>query len=596
MKTNLKHIQYLRAIAILLVILFHLKVPGFAYGYLGVDIFFVISGFIMLHLYPVIDNGKKALTFWKRRVRRILPAFLTTTTLFLVLFWIVSLPFERNSILHQYLVSNLFISNLYFWSQDQYFSSATLRPYLHTWSLSVELQFYLLFPLIAFHARKKQFNLSLITFFSLAIFILLQQYSPNTSFFWTPFRFWEFCVGMFVAIHYKQKRQIESKYSIFILLLALFLLVITLTFFDFGPNNPINNFLCVQLTALLLHLGNYTLKDHSIIDNILMKIGARSYVYYLVHFPLILLLNYRPFRGNQEIFESFLFSFFYCVLLILISELLHKYVERPNWSRFKLRNFLKINISLVLFISLTFSQTPTLNLDTSQRRVNISNSQEDRVAFRCGLLARMSLVQFLLPSTQYCKIYDGISSSKFLLIGNSHADSIKVTLSRAVQDVGGDLYLAQENTNVSKENVKALIKIIKRLEPTTVIFHSSHGSYNFSALDLLIRSTQNIVDRFVLVLPIPVYEYHVPEYLLFNNFRHSGQNIQYFSEKYESEFQLLEQLSDRYGILFVSTLESFCSPKCLLADSEFRPYYFDNNHLTLTGANLLYSSLLRALR
>lgn len=142
---KLSQVQFLRAIAVILVVGFHAQVPLFDFGYLGVDVFFVISGFLMGYLYPSFHNWFDFTKFWSRRLLRLLPAFIFVNALFSILIFVFLLPFEREKLLEQFISSSVFISNLHYWSQEQYFATGSLRPFLHTWSLSIEAQFYLLF-------------------------------------------------------------------------------------------------------------------------------------------------------------------------------------------------------------------------------------------------------------------------------------------------------------------------------------------------------------------------------------------------------------------------------------------------------------------
>jgi peptidoglycan/LPS O-acetylase OafA/YrhL len=137
-------IQILRGIAVIYVILFHLNLDFFHSGFLGVDVFFVISGFLMTVLY----KNSTAIDFYKKRAKRLLPAYFFTLFLAIFLAIFIVNPIDLEEVLEEALFASFFLSNIGFLNIDSYYSSTAFRPLLHFWSLSVEIQFYLLFPIL----------------------------------------------------------------------------------------------------------------------------------------------------------------------------------------------------------------------------------------------------------------------------------------------------------------------------------------------------------------------------------------------------------------------------------------------------------------
>ena len=150
-----KDIQILRGVSVLLVLLFHLGFEVFSSGFLGVDVFFVISGFLMAVLYDPAEKKH----FFKRRAARLLPAYFATILVTLVFSFLLTTPNETHQVVKQALFGAGFTSNIHFWMLNHYFSKLEFNPLLHLWSLGVEIQFYLLIPFLSwFFVRNRTFQ------------------------------------------------------------------------------------------------------------------------------------------------------------------------------------------------------------------------------------------------------------------------------------------------------------------------------------------------------------------------------------------------------------------------------------------------------
>jgi len=148
--TYRKDIQILRGFAVLIVLLYHFGVPGFKNGFLGVDIFFVISGYLMAALY----TPNKKIDFFKRRILRLFPAYFIVIIITLLLSIFILDPHEYRQAVVQGNYASLFVSNIGFWSNASYFSKEYFNIFLHLWSLGVEVQFYLIIPIVFFYVKK----------------------------------------------------------------------------------------------------------------------------------------------------------------------------------------------------------------------------------------------------------------------------------------------------------------------------------------------------------------------------------------------------------------------------------------------------------
>ena len=185
-------IDGLRAVAVILVILFHMGSNWISGGYIGVDVFFVISGFLITSIIKKeLEQGTFSFRdFWARRVRRILPAMIFVTACTLVVSYIFAFRPDQQRIGGQALVALMSVANIYFWRStgDYWGSAAEESPFLHTWSLSVEEQFYLFFPIamwliFRFRTRWLQGCIATAVIGSLAMFLLGLQAYPTATFY-----------------------------------------------------------------------------------------------------------------------------------------------------------------------------------------------------------------------------------------------------------------------------------------------------------------------------------------------------------------------------------------------------------------------------
>ena len=287
-------IDGLRALAVVAVVLFHAELPGFPGGFIGVDIFFVISGFLItLILMRDIERGRfSILTFYERRARRILPALFLVVATTAPFAWAVMLPSQRQALAESWAALALFISNLLFGAQLGYFSpDAAERPLLHTWSLSVEEQFYVFFPLLLLLCWKLGRRVPLWVTATLGIASLaLAQYGSwrdqSLNFFFTGSRVWELMVGALAALaerHWgRQSREAPALIGFAALALPLFL------YQGSTPSPSLSTAIPVAGTALVLLFGRSGTKLAQALSlKPVVAIGLISYSAYLWHQPLI---------------------------------------------------------------------------------------------------------------------------------------------------------------------------------------------------------------------------------------------------------------------------------------------------------------------
>lgn len=354
MKLNyIDHIDVLRAIAVLLVVLFHLDFDFVKGGFIGVDVFFVISGFlitrILKHEYET-TNTVSFRNFYTRRARRILPSLFLVLFLVFILGFLIFAPADFIRLSKVMLTSSLAVSNFFFLGEAGYFDiSASLKPLLHTWSLGIEEQFYLIWPLslvLILKIKQKLIRISTILFLllsSLMITILVNYYgepeflttlfTENTDFykdqnafqfFLLPFRIFEFLIGASIVWIFPLK--IKSKIvKEIILIIGVALLLLPAIFFskDTPFLSTLNIIPCIGVGILILN-GKTDLSKAFFENKWLKKIGNVSYTWYLFHWPFIVFYKYIVERELGIIDQASLFF-----ASLFVSLIVFKYYETP---------------------------------------------------------------------------------------------------------------------------------------------------------------------------------------------------------------------------------------------------------------------------
>ncbi len=356
-----KDIDGLRCIAVIPVILFHGGFELLSGGYIGVDVFFVISGFLIASIIiKEQEAGKFSISgFYERRARRILPAlfFVLLATLPFTWFWL--LPYELKEFGKSLLAVSSFSSNILFWQTSDYFAATAQQiPLLHTWTLAVEEQFYIIFPIfmMLFWAFGKRFLIIIIGSIALVSLFLAEwgwREFPEANFFLLPTRMWELMIGVLVAFYLFNKQQAKSYMVNQSLSLAgLVLIIIPLFFFDKGTPTPSLYTLAPTLgTALIIIFSTSdTLVYRILTVRLLVGIGLISYSAYLWHQPLFVFAH---IITQEE--PSFWLMALLSVITLLLAYLSWRFVEAPfrDKNRFSRKQiFTGGIISSLIFIAI----------------------------------------------------------------------------------------------------------------------------------------------------------------------------------------------------------------------------------------------------
>ncbi|MCC5879112.1 MAG: acyltransferase [Idiomarina sp.] len=326
-----REIDGLRAVAVLPVILFHAGFSWFSGGYVGVDVFFVISGYLITTIIiNELDKGEFSIgKFYERRARRILPALFFVMFICIPFAWAWMVPSQFKDFAHGLIAISFFVSNVLFWRKEDYFApAAEENPLLHTWSLAVEEQFYIFFPVLLlvlwrFGRNPVFYVVLLMTAVSLALAEWGWRNYPSANFYLLPTRAWELGVGAICAFLMSRKEFVANN---LLALLGLSLIVFSIIAFDQATPFPsLYAVLPVAGTALIVMYGS---KDSFVGRLLAIKplvwIGLISYSAYLWHQPV---LAFSRIRAGVEPSQNAM------VLLVLLSLVLAyiswKYIEQP---------------------------------------------------------------------------------------------------------------------------------------------------------------------------------------------------------------------------------------------------------------------------
>jgi len=331
-----REIDGLRAVAVLPVILFHAGIGGFGGGYVGVDVFFVISGYLItsIILGARAEGGFSLIHFYERRARRILPALFFMIAVCLPVAWIWLLPADMRNFAQSVAAVSLFASNFLFWWQSGYFAAAAeMKPLLHSWSLAVEEQYYLFFPVLMlllwrFAPRRVGAALLVIALASLAASHWMAYAHPAAAFFLLPTRAWELAIGALLALHHagRSSERPAGRFREWGGIAGLCLIAAAVVGYDKSTPFPSLYALAPTLGAAMVieYATAGSLAGRLLGSRLLVGIGLVSYSAYLWHQPVLVFARYiAPSPPGLPLLAGLI------LLSFVLAAFTWRYVERP---------------------------------------------------------------------------------------------------------------------------------------------------------------------------------------------------------------------------------------------------------------------------
>ena len=333
-------IDGLRALAVFLVVFFHIDLGPFSGGFIGVDVFFVVSGFLITRLIvnEVATGSFSFSDFYVRRARRILPALFFTIGLSAIAAFLLFSPEHLLRFSRSMLAAVLSVSNILFWQESGYFDEASItKPLLHTWSLGVEEQFYILWPLFLILLLKGSARIAACGILAAAIASLwlnglilsgeahawLRE-PASAVFFLTPFRIFEFAIGALMVWVIRLQPEHVILNEVLLLFALVMILYAAVTLNEASPFPYLNALVPCLGAALVIHSGTAPLGGLLLRNSIAVGLGAISYSVYLLHWPLIVFWTYVEFDALTTLEKLSL-----CSVTVFGAALMYRFVEQP---------------------------------------------------------------------------------------------------------------------------------------------------------------------------------------------------------------------------------------------------------------------------
>ena len=637
-------IDGLRAFAVLPVILFHAGVSWLPGGFVGVDIFFVISGYLIssIILREINADSFSFGKFYERRVRRIVPALLVMLLVTVSAFQIISLPDQAVSVSESGVAALLSLSNFYFWMESGYFSpTAEFMPLLHTWSLAVEEQFYLVFPIILIAIHKLRFSISSVlvlgTIAAFLISLWLSVNKPSVAYDLLPARAWELAIGAVLAtgvipvVQARIFKELLPALGLLLILLSILYIRSDMIFPGWVALMP-----CVG-TALVIHGDGSAWVSRNILQcRPIVFVGLLSYSLYLWHWPVLVALRVTTANINLS-FELAAIAITVTFVLAWVS---WRFVEQPFRKKGATSGGISFTVlgggAVVLVglasISISYAGFPG-RLDESSRAALAAAQDVDPFRTLCAGF----------KSRDKCRFGHPDAPVTYAIIGDSHAAAIRpaVAASELVKDRAGTLFWSRAcplldgarrvNWSGNSECLTFREKIWEIIESNqeidTVILggrwsallmagrSEDNGSYRAVLEDddtishsseenalVVERSLRRTLDRLaaydirvIIIGAVPDPGFSVPHAIALA--RHGGLGAPRRMSR--SEVERRAGVSDQFiseriskDVKFISIWEAFCDESFCDIERNGVPLYYDDDHMSYQGAVAVVAPIL----
>lgn len=619
--SKIKRINYredingLRAVAVMSVVFYHADYELFKGGYLGVDIFFVISGYLISNIViSELNQGTFSFkNFYKRRAIRILPALLSTIILTIPVAFFLLTPKAMQEYLSSMISAVFFYANYYFQNLDFYVAETTkVMPFLHTWTLAIEEQYYLLFPLLTFavYKYKKQYLLFfffIITFTSLFLNSLTQEL---VKFYQIQFRVWELLLGVLIMI-------INSNLKIKHLEKIGFpLLIFAIIYFDDKVINSIEPKLIAVIGMGLVIFSNTekTFLTKILSLNIFKYIGVSSFSIYLFHQPIFSFFRiYFTEIKWEDLSDSQLsnFKIFIAILLTLLLGYLNYLLIEKYFLKTKNIKLIYFLILFIVFANFTLNNFDNRNHSQNNNKItdytiNIENYTPKLDGKLCHEVSEISNI---------CS-FNSNKKNKVILLGDSQAREIGYLLSLKLNDYNFEILTGNSCIFLSNQQFYDRCPMLKNNDEfkdyilnqsNSVFIYSGDlwGENRFADLQVSIPKTiYDILDnnnKVLIIEQIPHFAFNPIEKIYQGGYEDGKVVMDYDVWKKQKlafpQFQIYDKIigDDIYKISPENFLcNNLMEDYCVAALGE-NIYYRDANHLTVEGVDLFVDEIINIL-
>jgi len=589
-------INSLRFFAVLLVFFSHISVSGFKNGFIGVDIFFVISGFFITTLLNQNLQKKEILDFLIRRTKRLIP------NLFLICFLIF---FCSQIFLPEYVLKNLHLNffssifgfaniNFIIQSKDYFGPSSEINPFLHIWSLSVEKHFYIIFLIIFifFSNYLTRFKFIFICIISiLSLLLSTDLLSINHFYYLTPLRIFEFGIGCLVCmVNLKIKKKNQNILSV----IALTILILSMFFIDSNKGIPGWQvfFPCFAIGMILITPDS---KINELISNkFLSYLGKLSYLIYLIHWPLIIFISFH----YQLTFELKIIIFL--ITLLSSSFLYHFYEKNLRFGQKNFQLFLIISSILILFISYlnfdNFLVKQNNNFQNKFLEERSSRYETKEIPIRTDMINQILFVGDSFADDLYQTLV-----KDFFVVNNQKVQKIQIdTICYNLNHRRSWLGIIKNKVGTCEKQRIQLQKTISRNKPKVIILvnHWKVHNYKFvrDAVKIINSSEQT---KFIIVGMRDTFSEY--DQIFSRNTKREVVNKEFYiyRNKIEKINNFLKEISNDNNIHFFQPSNpcNLNKSTCNLVDEETGEIkYLDYSHYTMGYSKKIMNEIKKVLK
>jgi len=607
-------INGLRALAVMAVVLFHFNSEWLPGGFSGVDVFFVVSGFLMTTIIfkGLNNNSFSVIRFYMNRANRIIPPLAALCITLLVLGWFFLTPADYRNLGINAAASSIFISNVIYWLESGYFAPGIDNNLLlHTWSLSVEWQFYLIYPILLIIANKFLSTdnikrlLVLITLVGFSYSIYSSLYSPDSSYYLLTSRFWEMSIGGLAYLYpicFKNKKTVES----------IGLSLVILSFFIVSKSD-----LWPGYMSLIPVMGTYLVlisnggKSFITTNRLSLFIGKISFSIYLWHWPI------HVFLYKKE-YENIYITVFSILASIILGYISYYFFEktRPQFNRITVFNVIRFKpllLSMLVFISSVtiYKYNGMLNyvyLVTPQASSYI-NKYKDYINRNDVKLKYGS--QYI--EDRYSNRITTTLNEGVFLWGDSHAEALvygfenifrehglkfqAVTSSGCIAGIGigrNDIKQGTKRYYRCKESNEYSLSFIQRKKLSIVIFVQAR-EHDLNDFNLIRKTIADNNIKYIIIGPVPQWRGTLPSRIAYSSLSKSDVYIDGIRPWL---MPLDEKMQEKYNgseISYISLLTSLCTDDntCLAkVDDKNSALVWDYGHLSLEGSDYIVKHII----